>query len=380
MLMKQLEKHISVIMIAVSLVVLSAMAAVPGNSSSNATRPTILNISLDNAGKNVSTYEEIKVTFSEEMDPSSINEDTFYVMQRAAPGSENLTPLSIDGMISYSNRTATVRSIDGFGAAPNYGNDFAATLTTGVKDVDGDPLSKDHVWNFTTGSIEVIVAGQTIINRSGADQTTSNNETMSNNISNNTLVTGVQTSSSMFPWGWVIGGLALLLLLAYILIPARKPATQEIVQQTHVVQQTHADPFGEVHPVKDIEGIGQEFGDRLNAMGITNTQQLWEANAVNVSEGTDAPVSVVKSWQHMAELASVNDIGPQYAELLERSGVHSIDQLKRFRPNELLRLIQEKQESLKVKIQGNFPGYASVKNWINQARSHKFAYSGGQTA
>jgi predicted flap endonuclease-1-like 5' DNA nuclease len=83
----------------------------------------------------------------------------------------------------------------------------------------------------------------------------------------------------------------------------------------------------------------------------------------------------------MAELASVKDIGPQYAELLERSGVHTINQLKNYDTTELLNIVRAKENSLKINIQGNTPGPALVENWIAEARDHTFTNpEEGQTA
>jgi Domain of unknown function (DUF4332) len=123
-----------------------------------------------------------------------------------------------------------------------------------------------------------------------------------------------------------------------------------------------------------------QYNKGLVAMGIKNTRQLWEADSSKVARHTGAPLSIVKSWQHMAELSSVKDIGPQYAELLERSGVHSIEQLKGYDPDKLLKRVRKKQESLKVNILGNSPGQATVENWIEGARDHKFSGLEGQTA
>lgn len=127
-------------------------------------------------------------------------------------------------------------------------------------------------------------------------------------------------------------------------------------------------PFGEVHPVETLEGIGPEYKKELMAIGIENTEQLWNADAAMVAEKTGAPLVLVQSWQNMAELTCVKDIGPQYSELIERSGVHNIEQLKACKPNELLKLVREKQDSLNINIQGNTPGHDLVKNWIDQAR------------
>ena len=137
------------------------------------------------------------------------------------------------------------------------------------------------------------------------------------------------------------------------------------------IQNARSHPFGDVHPVMEIEGIGEKYNKGLHAIGIKNTKQLFEANAAKVARAIGAPVSTVKSWQNMSVLASVKDIGPQYAELLERSGVHSIDQLKDSNPTTLLNLVHHKEDSLKVNIQGNTIGQATVENWIDEARNHE---------
>jgi len=138
-----------------------------------------------------------------------------------------------------------------------------------------------------------------------------------------------------------------------------------------------ANPFGEddAHPVIELEGIGPEYSKALLAIGIEDTKQLWEANAFTMAKKTGAPLASVKSWQNMAELSCVKDIGPQYSELLERSGVHNIKQLKDYTAKTLLELVLEKEDSLKINIQGNTPGHDLVKNWIDQARKHKFSSS-----
>jgi len=44
---------------------------------------------------------------SEDMDPSTINKDTFVVMQRTTPESGVYRSLELDGTVTYSGRTAT---------------------------------------------------------------------------------------------------------------------------------------------------------------------------------------------------------------------------------------------------------------------------------
>jgi len=46
----------------------------------------------------------------------------------------------------------------------------------------------------------------------------------------------------------------------------------------------------------------------------------------------------------MAELSSIDDIDRNMQELLEKSGIHSIDQLSNADPNELLSRVKENED------------------------------------
>ena len=349
-------------MVAVTLFLFIALVTSSVTALTDTTNPTIVSVSPGNNEQDVSTDGEITVLFSEYMDSSTINANTFTVMQRSTPESGAYTAIAIDGTITYAGREATFTPSETFSPDQQYGNVFTVTITDGAKDLAGNSLSQDYMWSFTTG-IDPFNTGTTTAQ---LDQTASFD---SESLAAPTTAVPVETAGT-FPWAWVIGGLALLLLIAFI--STRAMNSDSVVSKNMAAR---PNPFGDVHPVIDIEGISPEYNEKLQAMGIKNTEQLWEANPVTVAAGTGAPLSVVKGWQHMAELVSVKDIGPQYAELLERSGIHSIDQLKNFDPKKLLKLVRKKQDSLKINIQGNSPGHATVAHWIGEARDHKFSAS-----
>lgn len=97
---------------------------------------------------------------------------------------------------------------------------------------------------------------------------------------------------------------------------------------TQAAPSAYYDFKGDTHPVIDIEGIGPKYAKMLKAMGIETTARLCYEDAKKIAAGTGAPVKTVKGWQAMAELAKVNGIGKQYAEVLVRGGVSGIDALK----------------------------------------------------
>ena len=376
------------------ILIFSIIFALTTSAQTDTTRPTILSVSPMNNEADIELDDVITVTFSEMMDYKTINETTFIVYQRTTPGvdspSSEYRSIQREGIVTYEGDTAT------FSAKPNeiqpnqiYGNVFTVIITTGAKDLSGNSLSRDYMWSFTTGPSQFNTDFNTGASTSQLDQSiVSNSEQETENQEESTLAPFVgneqqtqntqqlqnpqQSSNSSF-WFWLILG-ALILLVAVVIFSllAYQPKRRKVIV-TNKTTSNKPNPFGDIHPINNLEGIGPTYKKALNSIGISDTKQLWLANTFNVSKQIGVSAIIVKSWQNMAELASVKDIGPQYAELLERSGVHNIEQLKSYNVKNLLNLIQKKQASLKINIQGNVPGKALVENWIDQAKHHNFA-------
>lgn len=134
-----------------------------------------------------------------------------------------------------------------------------------------------------------------------------------------------------------------------------------------------ADPFsgGQIHPVRDVEGIGDHYGKLLDKMGLQDTRQLWNADAAHVAGALNITPPVVDGWQCMAELMAVAGVGKQYAELLVRSNVSSIDELATQTPESLLDRIHRVEQHQGNRIQGNTIGLKIVQSWIAAAQAHR---------
>ena len=107
--------------------------------------PTVAITDPANGAVNVSTSKAITATFSEPMNPASINATTFLVKQGAA---------AVSGTISYSGSSATFTPTNPLAANTVY----TGTITTGTKDPAGNSMIADYVWNFNTGSVPVVVS------------------------------------------------------------------------------------------------------------------------------------------------------------------------------------------------------------------------------
>jgi hypothetical protein len=135
---------------------------------------------------------------------------------------------------------------------------------------------------------------------------------------------------------------------------------------------TPADPFegGQVHLVRDVEGIGEHYGTLLDNLGLKDTRQLWNADSAFVAGAIKTTPAAVENWQCMAELMAVNGIGKQYAELLVRADVSSIDELCAETPQALLSRIHKLEQHKGNRIQGNTIGVKAVQGWIAAAQAH----------
>jgi len=113
------------------------------------TPPTVISTDPFNAETNVALNQKVSATFSKTMDASTINASTFTLKQGTT---------SVTGFVSYSGTTALLTPASDL--APN--TVYTATITTGAKDLAGNPLVNNYIWNFTTGS-SVVVTPPTVI-------------------------------------------------------------------------------------------------------------------------------------------------------------------------------------------------------------------------
>lgn len=107
--------------------------------------PTVISTDPVNGATNVAAGKVITATFSTAMDPATINATTFLLRQGTT---------SITGVVTYTGTTASFTP----SVALTANTVYTATITTGAKNVAGNPLAADYVWSFTTGSVPAVVS------------------------------------------------------------------------------------------------------------------------------------------------------------------------------------------------------------------------------
>ncbi len=103
------------------------------------TAPTVISTDPVNNATGVVLNKVISATFSEPMNPLTLNATSFTLMQGAT---------IVTGAVTYSGSTAFFTPT--IALLPN--TLYTATITTGARNVAGTQLANNYVWTFTTGA------------------------------------------------------------------------------------------------------------------------------------------------------------------------------------------------------------------------------------
>ena len=103
------------------------------------TAPTVISTDPANNATGVVLNKIISATFSEIMNPLTINATSFTLMQGT---------VVVPGTVSYIGTTASFKPT--VNLLP--GTVYTATITTGAKNLAGTALANNYVWTFTTGT------------------------------------------------------------------------------------------------------------------------------------------------------------------------------------------------------------------------------------
>lgn len=122
----------------------------------------------------------------------------------------------------------------------------------------------------------------------------------------------------------------------------------------------------------DIEGIGDTYAAKLEAIGISTVEQLLEAGSTPkgrkaLADTTDISAKLILKWVNRADLARISGIGEEYADLLEVAGVDTVPELaQRNAANLHTKIVEVNEEK---EIVRRTPSENQVKGWVDQAKA-----------
>ncbi len=121
----------------------------------------------------------------------------------------------------------------------------------------------------------------------------------------------------------------------------------------------------------DVEGIGEAYARKLEAIGIDTTDKLLKAGSTpkgrkELAEKAGISEKLILEWVNHLDLFRIKGIGSEYADLLEEAGVDSVPELAQRNPENLFnKLIEVNKEK---KLVRRLPTLSQVEDWVAQAK------------
>ena len=124
------------------------------------------------------------------------------------------------------------------------------------------------------------------------------------------------------------------------------------------------------YKIIDIEGIGETYAPKLLAENIATPGDLLSACCTpagrkKIAEKTGISEKLILKWTNHADLFRISGVGPQYAELLEASGVDTVKELRHRVPANLADKMAE--VNAVKKLTGRTPTEKEVAKWVQEA-------------
>ena len=126
------------------------------------------------------------------------------------------------------------------------------------------------------------------------------------------------------------------------------------------------------YKIKDIEGIGPAYAEKLSNAGISTIGALLEKGCTpqgrkSLAEKCGINESTILKWINMADLFRVKGIGSEYSELLEKAGVDTVKELRHRNADNLHAKMQAVNAAGRALVR-QLPSKSQVEKWIDAAK------------
>ena len=120
-----------------------------------------------------------------------------------------------------------------------------------------------------------------------------------------------------------------------------------------------------------IEGIGEVYLGKLQAIGIRTVEALLEAGKTpqgrkELAEKSGVSGKAILEWVNRADLFRIKGVAEEYSDLLESAGVDTVVELAKRRADNLFEKM--KAVNAEKKLVRRLPTQAMVANWVEQAK------------
>lgn len=126
------------------------------------------------------------------------------------------------------------------------------------------------------------------------------------------------------------------------------------------------------YKIVDIEGVGEAYAEKLIAAGVKTPEALLEkcatpAGRKALSAETGISENLILKWTNHADLFRLHGVGPQFAELLEASGVDTVKELAHRVPANLQAKLE--QVNAEKNLVNRVPALKEVEKMVEEAKT-----------
>jgi predicted flap endonuclease-1-like 5' DNA nuclease len=124
--------------------------------------------------------------------------------------------------------------------------------------------------------------------------------------------------------------------------------------------------------IDEVEGIGPVYAGKLEAAGISSTDDLLERGAKPggrkaIEDATGIAHSLILEWVNHVDLMRIDGVGSEYSDLLEAAGVDSPAELAQRNAANLATTIDE-VVAARPGIVRRAPNQQEIQGWIDQSK------------
>ena len=122
----------------------------------------------------------------------------------------------------------------------------------------------------------------------------------------------------------------------------------------------------------DIEGIGPTYAEKLESIGINNSDNLLEQGKTpdgrkDLVEKTGISSKLIMEWVNLCDLIRIKGVGEEYSDLLEEAGVDTVVELATRNAENLHKKMLEVNEE--KNLVRSPPTLDQVTDWVAEAKT-----------
>ncbi|MHA2391459.1 MAG: DUF4332 domain-containing protein [Promethearchaeota archaeon] len=126
-------------------------------------------------------------------------------------------------------------------------------------------------------------------------------------------------------------------------------------------------------PIVEFEGIGNDYSKTLEKAGYSKVEDLLSINSVkikNLSATTKISDKLINKWVEHADLMRIRGVGPEYADVLNQIGIDSVKEFAQRNPKNTLDRIMELDKK-KPDVFRKPPRVEDIEEWREEAKKIK---------